>query len=320
MTPRMTLPAGIVDVAPGIRRLTFALPLGIDHVHCYLVRSDSGGWMLVDTALGLPGAEEQWRAILAGLDSPLERVVVTHFHPDHVGGAGIVAGLTGAPVSQGRLDYDQCLRVWGDPASRDRLERHLLEHGVPAGEVRAGGTGSERLRVAVRFARDPEPLEQRDRVGGWDVLHLPGHADGHLALVRDGVLLAGDTLLAGISPAVGLYPESRPDPLGDFLDSLARLVELAPLVAYAGHGPPIADPAARARELIEHHAERLEAVERALGPEPASAYDLSLAVFPAELPPAQRRFAVAESLAHLEHLVRLGRARGVAGVPRYAAA
>ncbi len=145
------------------------------------------------------------------------------------------------------------------------------------------------------------------------MLQLPGHADGHIALLRDGVLIAGDTILGGITPAVGLYPECRPDPLGDYIGSLERIEGLAPSVAFGGHGSVIDDPAARAREILEHHVERLDHVQAALGPEPTTAYDVSLKVFPSELPPAQRRFALAESLAHLERLVREERATSVAG-------
>jgi glyoxylase-like metal-dependent hydrolase (beta-lactamase superfamily II) len=122
------------------------------------------------------------------------------------------------------------------------------------------------------------------------------------------VLVAGDHLLHPISPAIGLYPESRPDPLGDYLASLERTVELAPRVVYPGHGEPIRNAAERARELIAHHGERLDVTAAALSAEPRTAYDVSLAVFGAELGPTQRRFAVAETLSHLERLVREGRA------------
>ena len=58
------------------------------------------------------------------------------------------------------------------------------------------------------------------------------------------MLIAGDTLLAPITPAIGLYPESRPDPLGDYLElAAARLAELAPRISYGGHGEAVADPA-----------------------------------------------------------------------------
>jgi glyoxylase-like metal-dependent hydrolase (beta-lactamase superfamily II) len=140
------------------------------------------------------------------------------------------------------------------------------------------------------------------------VLELPGHADGHIGFLRDGALISGDHLLARITPAVGLYPESRPDPLGDYLASLQRTIELAPRIVYPGHGEPIEDPAARARAIIAHHRERLDEVANALDAWPQPAYELSLAVFGDDLSPVQRRFAVAETLSHAERLVREGRA------------
>src|SRR5207237_956072 len=73
----------------------------------------------------------------------------------------------------------------------------------------------------------------------------------------DGVLIGGDHLLRPITPAIGLYPESRPDPPGDYLASLARTIELAPRIAYPGHGEPIEDAAQPAAEVLEHHRERL---------------------------------------------------------------
>ena len=136
----------------------------------------------------------------------------------------------------------------------------------------------------------------------------PGHADGQLVLLKDGVLLAADHLLGRITPTVGLWPESRPDPLGDYIQSLDRTIELAPSIALPGHGDPIADPVGRAHELIEHHRERLAFAQAALGDEPRTGYQLSFALFGAELKPASRRFAVAETLSHLERLVLEGRA------------
>ena len=101
-------------IAEGVLRLTFPLPLGIGHVHCYLLEGEDG-WTLVDTAIAFPGAEEHWREVAAGLDGPVARIVVTHFHPDHVGGAEPAAAATGAPVLQGREDYERCADVWGRP-------------------------------------------------------------------------------------------------------------------------------------------------------------------------------------------------------------
>jgi glyoxylase-like metal-dependent hydrolase (beta-lactamase superfamily II) len=296
------------EVADGIRRVTFALPLGIDHVHCYFLRS-ADGWTLVDTGLGVDDPEAHWAPALKALDGPVVRIVVTHFHPDHVGGGADVSALTGAPVFQGRADYAQCVGAW--EGGRERLMEFMRSHGLPAEEGARIQADSEGLRARVRYARDPQLLDPGDEVEGWRVLHLPGHADGHICLFRDGVLIAGDAILGGITPTVGLYPDSRPDPLGDYIASLRRIEKLGPSVAFGGHGSVMDDPVERARFILEHHSARLALAEAVLGPEPRTAYDVSLALFPSQLPPAQRRFALAEALSHLVRLVLEGRAERV---------
>lgn len=298
----------MVDVEKGVRRVTFALPFGIDHVHCYLLRASSGGWILVDTGLGTHDPEERWRPVLGALDAPIERIVVTHMHPDHVGGARDAAEVTGAPVFQGREDYAQCVRAWGD-RDPERFAAYWAAQGMPASHVEGLAHESDRLLAAVHWVRDPELLDPGDEVDGWRVELLPGHADGHIVLLRDGVMIAGDVILGGITPAIGLYPDSRPDPLGDYLQTLVRIEELAPRVAYTGHRDPVADPAARAHEIRAHHAARLDHAVAVLDGTPLSAYDVSLALFGRELSTTLRRFATAEALAHLERLVREGRAQ-----------
>jgi glyoxylase-like metal-dependent hydrolase (beta-lactamase superfamily II) len=293
----------LVELAAGVRRVTFPLPTKPWHVHGYLLAGEDG-WTLVDTGLAWPDLEER---VLA-LGVPIARIVVTHFHPDHVGGADQARTATGAPVLQGELDYEQCEHVWGNPRWPQRMAAWFAEHGVPKEITDDLIEVGSAYGAFIRFARDPERLREGDRVDGWEVIAVPGHADGHIALARDGALVAGDHLLPRISPAVGLYPDSRPDPLADYLDSLRRTAELAPRVVYPGHGDPIEDAAGRASELIEHHRERLDATEAALGDQPRSGYEVSCAVFGGGLAPAGRRFAVAETLSHLVRLAAEGRA------------
>ena len=287
--------------AQGVTRLTLPLPTGPRHVHCYVLVGDEGR-LLVDAGLGLPGDEAAWH----GLE--VASIVLTHMHPDHVGGAQSAAAATRAPVHQLALDYDQCLRVWGSADWPERMAGWFRSHGVPAPVADELIEQGHAVAPFIRFVRGPRLLVEGDLVDGWEVLWLPGHADGHVALLRDGVLVCGDILLAGISPAVGLYPESRPDPLADYLRTLERIVELDPHVAYPGHGEPVREPAARARELTEHHRRRLEETHAALRAEPRTGYEVSVDLFGDDLSPPQRRFAVAETLSHLEHLVARGQA------------
>jgi len=294
-----------VQLEPGILRLTLPLPTGPRHVHCYFLRG-ADGWTLVDTGLGL--METPWEDILALVDGPVVRIFITHMHPDHVGGAEAAAAATGAPVIQGRLDYIQCERVWGSGDWPERIAEWFLRHGVPSAVAEELIESGHVFADFVRFAWNPTLVEPGDEIDGWNVHATPGHADGHLSLERDGVLIAGDTLLAPITPAVGLYPESRLDPLGDYLETLDALSKLAPRTSYGGHGETISEPSARCAKIAHHHANRLDHTEAALGAEPRTGYDVSHDLFGLELPPIQRRFAVAETLSHLERLVALGRA------------
>jgi glyoxylase-like metal-dependent hydrolase (beta-lactamase superfamily II) len=294
-------------LAPDVRRLTFPLPTRPGHVHAYLLRGDDG-WTLVDTGLALPDTAERIRAAASELDAPIVRIVITHMHPDHLGGSLPAIEATGAQVFQGELDYEQTAHVWGNPEWPRRISAWFRSHGVPpevADELIEQGS---LYAPFIRYQEDPEPLRVDDDVAGWRVVAMPGHADGHLCLVRDGELVAGDHVLDRISPTVGLWPDSRPDPLGDYLESLRRTVDLGPRIVYPGHGEPVRDAAARAQELVDHHAERLGATEAALGQEPRTGYEVSYDLFGARLSSGARRFAVAETLSHLERLRREVRA------------
>src|SRR5918999_2943443 len=298
----------MLELEGGIRQITLPLPTRPGHVHAYLLPGEDG-WIVVDTGVGLPEAKERWRSELDEAGGRVARIFVTHFHPDHVGAAADLHELTGAPVYQGVLDYAQCELVWGNPAWSERLLEWFRLHGAPHHVTGELVGQSSVYRPFIRYQRDPVLVREGERLDGWEPVAAPGHADGQLCLLRDGVLIAADHLLDRITPTVGLWPASRPDPLGDYLAALDRTIELDPRIALPGHGDSIEDPAGRARELQEHHRVRLEEAVAALGPEPQTGYELSFALFGDDLKPASRRFAIAETLSHAERLVQEDAAR-----------
>ncbi len=299
-------PHTLKELTPDIIRLTFQLPLGIDHAHCYFVRGDSGEWIVVDTAVAYPGTEDVWRNVIAGLDAPVGRIFITHYHPDHVGGGGLVHEITGAPVFEGELDFNACLAAWAPPASKRRFSGLLEAHGFDM-EVAAGAQAADEI-LAANVRHHPHPLfvDEGDVVDGWAVIHLPGHAPGHLVLMRDDVMISGDVLLNRITPNISRDLQSGPDPLARYLETLERIAVLAPVRTYPGHGSPIENPAERAGEIKLHHDARLALTLSALDEGERTAYQASFTVFPDTLPPFLRRFAFLETLAHLEYLVLKG--------------
>ena len=257
--------------------------------------------------------ETPWDEILAAARRRRSsRIFITHMHPDHVGGAEAAAEATGAPGDPGaaRLRAVRARLGIGRLAGADRRVVH------PARRAAARVGGADRVGARVRGLRplrlepDARRAGRRDRrLAG---LATPGHADGHLEPPpRTACSIAGDTLLTPITPAIGLYPESRPDPLGDYLDTLGRLAELAPAArvrrprAAGRRARPRAAPRSPRTTRSGSTARRPRSV-----PSRARGFDLSHDLFGRDLPPIQRRFAVAETLSHLERLVATAGPRG----------
>jgi glyoxylase-like metal-dependent hydrolase (beta-lactamase superfamily II) len=176
------------------------------------------------------------------------------------------------------------------------------------------------MRGGLRLPEEIRPLRAGEKVpmgnGSALVVHAPGHADHQLVLHDEGrrILYAADHLMLGITPNVGIWPETEPYPLDRYLGSLASMRGLEADLVLPGHGPVFGDLDGRISELMEHHAERLDAM-RAEIEAPASAYEVSRQLFRGALSVHQRSFALAETLAHLDHLVLEGRARVREGAP-----
>ena len=146
--------------------------------------------------------------------------------------------------------------------------------------------------------------------GAARVIHAPGHADYQYMLHDEerGTLFAADHVLLKITPNIGLWPESLPHPLARYLKSLAGMRGMNVDLVLPGHGPVFHDLEGRVDELLSHHEERLEVMYRELESGPKKPFEVSGAVFRETLTFYERCFALAETLAHLDHLVLEGRA------------
>ncbi len=301
------------ELGDGVHRVTLPLPWALDHVHCYAV-DDAEGWTLIDTGVGTPGTGRRWQQALAQLGHPhVRRLVITHYHPDHIGASTRLAELTGAEeIVQGRRDRELTVTTWLDPESGPRFQRYLVAHGMPP-DLADRSVGDEEA-VPLLPVEPTHLVDEGDTLDlagePFEVLVLPGHADGHIALLgrHSGRLFGGDVLLEEITPNVGRWEDNEPDPLGRYLETLRRIEELAPAVVYPGHRGVIERPAARAQEIAMHHAVRLDEHEQALREGARSAYDVAQIAWGGTLGFHEQRFALAEALAHIERLERLGRA------------
>ncbi|HEV7591376.1 MAG TPA: MBL fold metallo-hydrolase [Longimicrobium sp.] len=293
------------------------MPFPPRQVHAYLAELGGGGFLLVDGGIG---TEPAWDALDAGVRaaaggwSAVAVHVLTHMHMDHVGLAARVREASGAPVLMGRLDAERMAHAAAHPEEEAEYRRGLFTRcGAPAEWVELVEQGHARARAAAPPVTVDGTLdgEEGDVPGadGWRFAWTPGHTAGHVSLFRpeDGVLIAGDAVLPRITPTLGVNRQ-RTDPVGDYVEALARLQALHPALVLPGHGDAL-HGGAQMGELRDAAEGETEAVAALLDGAPATTWELVDRRYPErEMPPSTRMLALRETLAHLERLVRTGRA------------
>jgi glyoxylase-like metal-dependent hydrolase (beta-lactamase superfamily II) len=310
--PHPTPPAAgtPMAVATGIEWLRMPLPFALDHINLWLL-ADGETYTAVDTGIALDPVREAWKSVMA--IRHLGRLLVTHFHPDHLGLAAWLQELTGARlwITQGEYLTAHMVKhqlgAYGVPA----MCEFFRSHGLDATRVQAmADRGNAYGKVVPAIPPTFHPLWEGEDVaiGGrsWRVIIGHGHAPEHASLYCDElhVLISGDMLLPRISTNIGVFagvPDANP--LEWFLASLDRLRELPEdTLVLPSHGLPFRGLHFRVDQLHQHHADRCADLLGACV-EPKSAAELIPVLFPREITdPHQTMFAMGEAIAHLNYL------------------
>ena len=295
-------------------RVAVPTPFQVGRVNAYLAEGT-----LVDPG---PASEEAWAALHAGLDEAgtrpedLERVLVTHPHPDHFGlasrlreaGARVVASPTAATVMAdfaGHLHREQ--EFFTEFFQRCGLSAETAETVTNLPEAF--------LSYAPDVATDRE-LDAGDTlsVDGTTVTAdaVDGHAPGELIFAyhdegrRSAVV--GDNVLGDITPnpLLRMPPDGgeRPRILLAYNRSLERLREEGYDYFLPGHGDPIEDPTERIDEILAAHEERTERV-RSLVDGPTTPADVMHGLFD-DLPATEQFSGMSEAVGHLDVLEERG--------------
>lgn len=305
----------VTEIAEGVLWARIPLPMALDHVNVYAL-DDGDGWTIFDTGLDSRRTRGIWVKLLAGplRGKQVRRVIASHHHPDHIGLAGwFQAG--GAALWTTRTAW-----LFARMLVLDAQDRPLPE---TVKFWRSAGMDPEMLAARLNerpfnFCDVVAPLPLGfHRLGegdvvqaagrAWDVRLGQGHAPDQITLwSRDCPLVLGaDQLLPSISPNLGVYAtEPDADPVADWLESCARLQAFAreDHLVLPGHKLPFTGLPLRLRQKIENHHGALRRLRAHLA-QPRRASECFAPLFKREITSAVYGLALAEAVAHLNHLV-----------------
>lgn len=222
-----------IAIAPGVWRIPTA-PL--DLVNTFAFVEPDGQVTLVDT--GLKRAPARIVAGLAAIGrapSDVTRILLTHSHSDHGGGAAQLARETGGTVTVHAADADFVRRGERAPFNRWSAVGRLLDR------------MSAKAFAPVEVGHELHDGEVLPVLGGLRVVHTPGHTPGHVSLLHQptGVLVTGDAIfnVLGLRWPIGAFCTD----LRLTQETAQVLSELDYRVAAFTHGPHLGE---NARERV----------------------------------------------------------------------
>ena len=312
----MTIPSP-QSLGNGIHLIPAPLPFKSPAwVNTYALESN-GGLLLIDCGTDWEPGRQAIKDGFAELDleeSAVHTLLVSHLHLDHVGMSARLVREWGCRFVMHRR-ASKLVDIYNDtPGYIERLEALASTHGVPDA-VREETTAAIRPDYMPLIDPPDHTVEDGDRIdlGGGrhlEIVHTPGHEPAHIC-VRDnrtGILFSGDHVLPRISPVI-MYDTFLEDPLGEYMNSLQKLVELNIGLTYPAHGTLIDHGDERARQILLHHDRRLLDMADLVRESDTTAWDVMVKSFRPNLDPLQSRLAFLETISHLEHLRLTGRIR-----------
>jgi glyoxylase-like metal-dependent hydrolase (beta-lactamase superfamily II) len=320
------------EILPGLFQLVLPLPgFSPDSMNVYLFRGsgrDGGrngdGYTIIDTGWDTEALVKSVQDQLAEYSisfSEIKQVLITHCHVDHLGMIGRYKKENGARICYHQNEVDLIkIRFTGGDHYWPMTEQFLQTNGMPAAELtptRFQLPSVTSIPAADVFLKGGEVISLGDY--NLKAVNTPGHTPGHTAYYEPGkkLLFGGDVLLPTIVTNAALHVQHSLNPIRQYLDSLRELYKLEVELVLPGHEYIFRDHRRRIDDLIKHNLKKNRDIYNTFHDSlPKSAYQVSqlLAWSPetgdtswSRLSDWDKRFAVLQTIAHLEELAYTGK-------------
>jgi glyoxylase-like metal-dependent hydrolase (beta-lactamase superfamily II) len=305
----------LATLLAGISWVRMPLPFALNHVNLWWL-DDGNSAVLFDAGAGTEISRLAWRSVLLQLRKPPEQLLISHYHPDHI---GLASWFETEFATDVLITDAEWRRANGALSVSDEefVEKQALQY-------RQHGLDENRLASLSAIGNSYLPLVPSlpDRVTSiasgqelilagcsWTVMTCAGHAPDMICLYSESlnVLIAADQILPAITPNIsaGFYTDD-PDPLGSFLAAFDQFEHLPDdVLVLPSHGLPFRGLHQRIAQLRAHHRERLDTLVKRCA-RPTSAAAALPYLFERPLASEHLMFAMGESIAHLQHLLGKG--------------
>lgn len=261
-------------ISEDIIKIKIPIPYAFGIVNCYLVKGEKG-YTIIDTGAHTEDAKELWREIIS-THNPIEKIIYTHNHPDHVGLVSWLHDEFDIPIwisAQAYGDLKKMLSFFPN-------DKHKVAH--PATSERSSGDayfGKELYQFKPTHIYNEDDFIM---IGDYEykALWTPGHTPDHYSFYskETNMLFAGDLIFKATHPMISGVDENE-NALKTYFNSLKKIKDLDVKYVLTGHGENISNLEERIEEIKAHFEKRLKQTYKSIEPDGITTLDLTKKIY-----------------------------------------